>query len=218
MRLVWDDISSRIVRAGVDHGVLYPLLSAGYGIGVAWNGITNVDDTSTGHEKTPLYSGDYKKALLFSKREESGTIKCFTFPEEFYQCMGNEDYGDGLIIKGRDAIPFGLSYRRLIGNAAVGLNLGYELHIIYQAYLTEHKDGASTIDADASIDEMSFPFDCLVEEYEYGEPVSHIVLDSRYVDSTKLKAIEDALYGEVNAPMLLRPTDIYNILNDIDGN
>ena len=217
MRLTWDDIGTRLFKAGVDHGVLYPLRDGTYGAGVAWNGLTGVDDSSTGHEKTPLYSGDLKRAVLFSPREEAGTIKCYTYPDEFEACIGNEELSNGLFSKGRDGLGFGLCYRVSIGNDAAGYGYAYELHIIYNCFVTDAKQNASTIGADLKVDEMSFGFDSLVEDYEYGDPVSHLILSSRSIDPVKLKAIEDALYGETYSPTLLLPTAIYNVLNDING-
>lgn len=213
MRLTWDGLGLRLFKAGIDHGVLYPLNDSGYLPGIAWNGLTGVEDSSTGREKTPLYSGDLKRAVLFSPREEAGSIKCYTYPDEFEPCLGNEALTNGLFSKGSNPLGFGLCYRVQVGNDIEGYGYAYELHIIYNCYVTEAKQNASTIGADFKVDEMNFGFDSMVEDYENGDPVSHLVISSRLTDPEKLQAVEDALYGtDQTEPRLLLPDELYGLL------
>ena len=46
-RLVWDQLGERIAETGVDQGVLYPFTSGAYGAGVAWNGLTSLNEAPT---------------------------------------------------------------------------------------------------------------------------------------------------------------------------
>lgn len=218
MRLTWDDIGVRLFKAGLDHGVLYPYSNGSYATGVAWNGLTAVDDNSTGHEKTPLYTNDRKMNVLFSPSEIGGTIKCYTYPDEFDSCIGNEELLSGFYSKGSWQIPFGLVYRTGIGNDVFGTNYAYEIHIIYNSFVTEAKESAATIGSDLKVNELSFSFESMAEDFSYGDPVSHLVLSSRIIDSEKLSKIEDILYGsETSSPRLPLPDELYEFLYASDN-
>ena len=53
MRLSWDKAGERLYETGVDRGVFYPFTTGGkYGSGVAWNGLTAVNETPSGAEPT----------------------------------------------------------------------------------------------------------------------------------------------------------------------
>ena len=49
-KLVWDKTGERFYETGVDHGVLYPYSEGTYQAGVAWNGLVNVTESSSGAE------------------------------------------------------------------------------------------------------------------------------------------------------------------------
>ena len=66
MKLQWDKLGERIAEAGVDQGVLYPFGSTTYDKGVAWNGLTSVNEAPTGGEPSPIYAGNRKNLELMS--------------------------------------------------------------------------------------------------------------------------------------------------------
>ena len=54
-KLVWDETGKRLYETGVSKGVLYVQGDDGtYGNGVAWNGLTAVNESPSGAEATPL--------------------------------------------------------------------------------------------------------------------------------------------------------------------
>ena len=54
-RLVWDKVGERFYETGLDRGVLYPMGTGGTSDkGVAWNGLTAVNESPSGAEATPL--------------------------------------------------------------------------------------------------------------------------------------------------------------------
>ena len=60
-KLVWDETGKRLYETGVSKGVLYVQSDDGtYGNGVAWNGLTAVNESPSGAEATPLYADDIK--------------------------------------------------------------------------------------------------------------------------------------------------------------
>lgn len=211
MQLSWDDVSSRFYRVGLDHGVLYLYGDDVYGKGVAWNGLVGIDDASSGHEKTPLYTADIKSALVFSPKESAGTIRCFTYPDEFEQCIGHEELVPGVFAEDSDGVMFGLSYRTKIGNP-VDPNYAYEIHIIYGAIVTEAKESASTIGENNDVSTMNFSFDCIPAEFEDHDPCAHLKIDSRKIPKDKLETIESILYGTSDSdPRLLLPDELMEI-------
>ena len=58
--LTWDQTGEKLYETGVQKGVLYPMNGAVYGDGVAWNGLTAVNETPSGAESTKLYADDIK--------------------------------------------------------------------------------------------------------------------------------------------------------------
>ena len=218
MRLSWDDIGSRLFKVGIDRGVLYPLKDGFYSPGVAWSGLTGVDDGKTGHEATPLYSGDRIVAMLFNCFEDGGTIKCYTYPDEFDACIGNIQVAPGLFAASQDTTGFALCYRRNIGNDAESTNFGYELHIVYGAYVTQFKDSAATLGKDVKAQELTFEYQCTVEESLNHDPTAHVFLSTRFIDAETMAAIETILYGDSeNDPRLLLPDELYELLQEDAG-
>lgn len=213
MRLSWDGIGVRLFRAGIDRGVLYPLHEDGYGTGIAWNGLTGIDDGNTGHDKVFLYTNDRRSAVLFTPYDHGGTIKCFTYPDEFESCIGNDQIVPGLYASAQEQTPFGLCYRIRIGNDTQSINYAYEIHIVYGAYVSEAKTNVSTIGSEAKAQEMAFGYESVVEEALNNEPTAHMIINSRFVSEEGLRTIENILYGDdSNEPRLLLPDELYDIL------
>ena len=88
--LTWDADGERLFETGVDHAVLYLMNDDGtYADGVAWNGITGITESPEGADANDIYADNIKYLSLISKEDWKGTIKAFTYPEEFNACMGN---------------------------------------------------------------------------------------------------------------------------------
>ena len=212
MHLSWDDISSRFYKVGLDHGVLYLYNDEAYTSGVAWNGLSSIEDSSSGHEKELLYTADFRSNILFTPKEFGGSIKCYTYPDEFEECIGNEEIAPGLFAEESDGSMFGLSYRTKIGSS-VDPNFAYELHLIYGAYVTEAKDSAATIGENVNVGAMSFSFECIGEEFEGHDPCAHFKIDSRRVPKDQMDTIEAILYGtDETDPRLPLPDELLEIL------
>ena len=54
--LAWDTTGQRFFELGVDHGVLYPYdtTTSSYPKGVAWNGLTSVNESPEGAEPNDM--------------------------------------------------------------------------------------------------------------------------------------------------------------------
>ena len=55
-KLKWDQVGERGYETGVDRGVLYVQSEGKYPKGVAWNGLSEVDESPSGAEPTALYA------------------------------------------------------------------------------------------------------------------------------------------------------------------
>ena len=214
MRISWDETGARFFKTGTDRGVLFPYQNGQYLQGVAWNGITGVTTSISGHEKTDLYAADSRKALiLFTPFEYAGTIKAFFYPDEFDPCLGNIELVDGLIITSQEQDSFGFCYRTYIGNDTEGTKNGYELHFIYGATVTSMDDSSSTINSSVNLTEMNFGFECVPVTLDDGTKTAHVIVRSTSADPEKLSILEDMVYGsDANDPMMPLPSEIYDIL------
>lgn len=61
-KLIWDAVGAKKYENGVDHGVFYPYANSVYGEGVAWNGLTAVNETPSGGEANDIYADNIKYA------------------------------------------------------------------------------------------------------------------------------------------------------------
>ena len=115
--LKWDTSGERFYEMGIRKGVLYPVTSEGtYGTGVAWNGLTSIDETPDGAEANDMYADDIKYASLRSAETFGGTINAYMFPDEFYDCDGSSMVVAGVYVGQQPRKKFGLSYQTQIGN------------------------------------------------------------------------------------------------------
>ena len=96
--IVWDKTGEHFYETGVDHGVLYKYVEAdpevsgdkaGFKNGVAWNGLTAVNESPSGAEPTALWADNIKYLNLISAEEYAATIEAFTYPDEFEECDGS---------------------------------------------------------------------------------------------------------------------------------
>ena len=63
-RLVWDKTGEHFYETGVKNVVLYPMSGNSYGEGVAWNGVTAINENPSGADVTDLYADNIKYASL----------------------------------------------------------------------------------------------------------------------------------------------------------
>lgn len=192
-KLVWDAVGKREYETGVSHGVLYKQDAEGkYPKGVAWNGLTGVTQSPDGAEPTDLYANNGKYLTLRSAENFNFTIEAYTYPDEFEACDGSAEIATGVIVGQQSRSPFGLTYRTEIGNDA---DDGYKLHLVYGATASPSEKAYQTIND--SPEAITFSWECstVPVAIEGLKPAAHIEINSTKVDKTKLKALEDILYG-----------------------
>lgn len=209
-KLVWDQSGQRFYETGVKMGVLYVQDSSGaYPKGVAWNGLTAVNEAPSGAEATPLYADDIKYLNLRSAEEFGATIEAYTYPEEFEACDGSAELAPGVKIGQQARNAFGLCYRTVVGNDIAGNDFGYKLHIIYGATAAPSEKAYATINDSPEAITFSWEVSCTPVDVDGFKPTASLVIDSTKVDAEKLAALEAKLYGdESTEAMLPLPAEI----------
>lgn len=208
MKLVWDKSGERFYETGVDRGVLYTQENGVYQKGVAWNGLTAINETPTGAEPTPLYADNIKYLNLISAEEFGASIEAYTYPDEFAKCNGENELVDGVTVGQQKRNPFGLCYRTKIGND-VNSDLGYKLHIIYGAQAAPSERAYATINDSPEAITFSWEVTTTPVAVTGMKPTAILTIDSTKVDEAKLKQLEDSLYGtESGEPELLMPDEV----------
>lgn len=209
-KLVFDESGKRFYETGVSKGVLYVQDASGaYPQGVAWNGLTAVNEAPSGAEATPLYADDIKYLELRSAEEFGATIEAYTYPDEFEQCDGSAELAEGVVIGQQARKAFGLCYKTIVGNDIQGNDFGYKLHLIYGATAAPSEKAYATVNDSPEAVTFSWEVTCTPVDVEGFKPTATVVIDSRKVDAEKLAALEDKLYGtESEEAQLPLPAEI----------
>lgn len=220
-RITWDDIGERLYETGVRNGVLYPQDESGsYPKGVAWNGLTQVQESPDGAEPNDLYADDIKYLSIRSAETFGGTIEAYTYPDEFMECDGSLEPVKGVAIGQQARKPFGFSYRTTLGNDVKTNDYGYKLHLVYNATASPSEKAYETINDSPDAITFSWEFETTpvnVTVIENAKPTSLITIDSTKVDPAKLKALEDKLYGQTGNPTLPSPDEVLTLLGVSSG-
>ena len=213
-KLVWDEVGKRTYETGVDKGVLYVQDDEGaYGKGVAWNGLTAVNESPSGAEPTALYADNTKYLELTSKEEYGATIEAYTYPDEFEACDGSAEVGTGVVIGQQSRKVFGLCYRTVKGNDVKNNDYGYKIHLVYGCKAKPAQKNYQTINDSPEAITFSWEVSTTPVEVEGFKPTATVTIDSTKVTAEKLKSIEEALYGtESVEPKLLLPSEIIAII------
>ena len=197
----WDQTGEHFYETGVNHAVLYPYDSAeadktkAYKNGVAWNGITSVQESPSGAEATALYADNIKYLNLISKEEFAATVEAYTYPDEFAKLDGSADLATGVTIGQQNRGLFGLCYRTELGNDVDGDDYGYKLHLIYGAKATPSEKQYQTINDSPEAITFSWTLNTTPVDVAGAKPTAIVTIDSTKADATKLAALEVILYG-----------------------
>lgn len=197
-RLQWDQPGERIYETGVDKGVLY----SPNGGGVAWNGLISVSEKTVGNEVQAVFYDGVKIAEAMSPGDFAGTLRAFTYPDEFMELEGVVGAGNGLFLGNQEPLRFGLSYRTGVGDDLEGLDLAYKIHVLYNLLAIPAQ---KTYQTTQGIDAMAFEWTitAIPEQIPGYRPTAHLIFDTRHMDPLLITDIENTLYGtEITAPEL----------------
>ena len=210
--LKWDEDGKRFYETGVSHGVLYPKST---GKGVAWNGLTAVNEQHEGGEPTAQYADDIKYLNLISREEFKATIEAFTYPDEFAECDGSKEVKPGVFAGQQKRKPFGFSYVTRIGNDEDQDEHGYKIHLVYNALAAPSDKNYETVNDTPAAINFSWEVTTTPEINAAGEPTAHIEIDSTKVDPDDLAAFEAVIWGsgttEARLPL---PDEVFGMFGD----
>ena len=214
-KIIFDNTGEKIYETGVDHCVLFVRDGNTYQTGVAWNGITAINENPSGAEATPIYADNIKYLNIVSGEDFGATIEAYTYPDEFTECDGSAEIVAGVKIGQQTRKPFALCYRTLIGNDVAGTGHGYKLHFIYNAQAAVSAKNYKTINESPEAMSFSWEISTTPEVVEGFKPTATVTVDSTKVDSVKLKALEDKIYGsESSEPTMPTISEIVSLLSE----
>ena len=219
-KLVWDKTGEKLYETGVDRGVLYKYDSAQqtYGAGVAWNGLTAVNESPSGAEPNALYADNIKYLNLMSAEEYGFTIEAYTYPDEFEECDGSKELTPGVYIGQQTRKMFGFCYRTLIGNDTDSTEHGYKLHLVYNCLASPSERSHATVNDSPDATTLSWEVSTTPVEIKNAKPTACLTIDSTKVDAAKLELLEAKLYGGENTdPTFLFPLQVAAFFTSQDG-
>lgn len=198
--LKWDQTGEKLYETGVEQLALFVQDANGaYPKGVAWNGVTAVNESPSGADETALYANDSKYLGLRAKEDYGSTIEAYTYPDEFEQCDGSAEVATGVTIGQQTRKPFGMAYKTLIGNDTEGEAHGYKLHLVYNATASPSEKSHSTINESPEAVTMSWEVTTTPLPIPGFKPSSQMTINSTKVDATKLANFEKIIYGSSEA-------------------
>ena len=213
-KIIFDNTGEKIYETGVDHCVLFVRNGNAYETGVAWNGITAINESPSGAEATPIYADNIKYLNIVSGEDFGATIEAYTYPDEFTECDGSAEIIEGVKIGQQTRKPFALCYRTLIGNDVAGTGHGYKLHFIYNAQAAVSAKNYKTINESPEAMSFSWEISTTPEVVDGFKPTATVTVDSTKVDAQKLKALEDKIYGSENSePTMPTISEIVSLLS-----
>lgn len=221
--LVWDQIGEREYETGVSKTVLYPYdtTEKSYGTGVAWSGVTAINESPEGAEATDMYADDIKYLSLMSAETFKCTIEAYTYPKEFEECDGSAEITDGVTVGQQNRKTFGLCYRTAVGNDTVGTDYGYKIHLVYGGKASPSEKDYSTVNDSPEASTFSWevnttPLPAFTVNGKTYKATATLTINTARLTETqkaKLPALETYLYGGENTdPKLPTPAEVYNLI------
>lgn len=197
--LKWQEKGKKYFKSGISKVVLFPMAEDGnYGNGVAWSGVTAINETHDGAEETELWADNEKYGSIRSAEKFNFTIEAYQSPEEFDICDGSVEIAPGVYAGQQDRKPFGLAYRSEIGND-IGAS-DYEIHLVYNATAAPSDMDHSTTNDSVEAATMSWECSTTAERVPglALKPLAHLIIDSRKATKSQLTKLEDMLYGSAD--------------------
>lgn len=200
--LEWDVTGTRRLQAGISKVVLFPIVEGKYQDGVAWSGVTALNENPGGADLTDLYADNVKYASMRAAETFGFSIEAYDYPEEWAKCDGSASPATGLSLGQQTRQAFGLVYRTEIGDDThPGMDKGYLLHFIYNSTASPSGRSYATINNNPDAISMSWEGSSTPENVTGTDykPVCTMTIDSTKVDAKKLQDFEKIIYGSTSA-------------------
>lgn len=201
MRLVWGRPQDRRFEHSLDRGVLYlPNRN-----GVAWSGLTAVDEQFGDVTMMPYYYDGRKNRDERGTTESSFVIKAFTYPKEFLPFDGVQPVSEGLYAGDQPVYDyFHLSWRTMLGDG-LKEEAGYFLHFLYNCTATPETRSNATRTTIATLKDFSWKVDAVPVTVPGRKPTAYFRIDSREANPVGLEHVERMLYGNDDGGISVLP-------------
>lgn len=180
---------------------------------MVWDGFTGVD--SEGAEEAASFYVNGRPFLYLPKpKEYEGSIRAYTYPDEFEPMMGIVEATDGMFLDSQVSESFDLSYRTIVEKSS---RVGYKLHLVYNAIVVPQSVAFEALSD--SINPIEFSWDIKAVPVRVGgyRSTAHIVIDTTEITMSRLEQIETLLYGtNASDPVMPSPRVIFDILSSGD--
>lgn len=209
-KINWGLPGSQFYEVGLDRGVLYTDSSPG----IPWNGLTSVDEAPSNVDVKSYYIDGFKYADVRSGGEYEGTLKAYTYPDEFLPFDGVSEVEEGLYVENQIVSRlFHLSYRTLVSQNQSSKPGHYKIHLLYNLTAKPSSKNYSTITDSTDPVEFSWTLSGIPVFVPNLKPSVHFIIDSQKVHPAALRDIEDILYGnyESDARIML-PMEVADLI------
>lgn len=221
-KIVWDAVGEHLYETGVDRGVFYEFDTTNkvYTNGVAWNGLTAVNEQPSGAEASPLYADNIKYLNLMSAEQYAATIEAYYCPDEFMACDGFVSLTDGVIIGQQPRKIFGFCYRTLIGSDTEGTAKGYKIHLVYNCQASPSEKSHATVNESPEAATLSWSISTTPVDVANQKPTATLEIDTTKLTDAQRTAIENVLYGQdagdgqtATTPRMPLPAEVATIIS-----
>lgn len=221
-KIVWDAVGEHLYETGVDRGVFYEFDTTNkvYTNGVAWNGLTAVNEQPSGAEASPLYADNIKYLNLMSAEQYAATIEAYYCPDEFMACDGFVSLTDGVIIGQQPRKIFGFCYRTLIGSDTEGTAKGYKIHLVYNCQASPSEKSHATVNESPEAATLSWSISTTPVDVANQKPTATLEIDTTKLTDNQRTAIENVLYGQdagdgqtATTPRMPLPAEVATIIS-----
>ena len=189
-KLVWDKVGERYYETGVDRGVLFPMGKGGkYDAGVAWSGLTAINENPSGGEANPFYADNIKYLNIMGTEDFGFGIEAYTYQDEWEACDGSAEIAPGVTAGQQTRKVFGLSYRTLIGNDTEGTDHGYKIHLVYGAQASPSQRNRNSVNESPEPTAMSWDATTTPVDIPGFKPAAHLTISSTKTSPEKMAAL-----------------------------
>lgn len=213
-RLKWDETTEKLFECGCSNGVCYTnydKTTKKYTVGLNWNGISGFTDNPSGADEQASYADNIKYISLRGAENYGGTIKCFTFPDNFYACLGKKKPTvaasgssapvSGVTVSQQAREGFGFCVITKVGNDDKGTDYAETMHLVWSATTSPSSKDYSSLNESPSPSELSFEFTATASPVGDGtifKPSCNLEINTAGMTTDELAlyaALKDVLFG-----------------------
>ena len=213
-KLIFDEVGKRFYETGVSKGVLFVQDEAGaYPKGVAWNGLTAVNESPSGAEANDQFADNMKYLSLTGAENFEGTIEAFYSPAEFDVCDGMVEVAPGVNAHQQNRKAFGFAYQSIIGNDIKQNDYGTKLHLWYGCKAAPTERANATVNDSPEPANPSWSITSTPVDVPGHRPTSVLTIDSTKATPAKWQALLDIIYGtELTEAYLPTPAQVIELM------